>query len=66
MIITVKSSYLVKPYWKELLPKLEKIIAPSWLNYDHDKHQAQVTTLPDVSEADALFDPTLIIEFYSK
>ncbi|PIZ98637.1 MAG: 30S ribosomal protein S4 [Candidatus Komeilibacteria bacterium CG_4_10_14_0_2_um_filter_37_10] len=64
--ISVKPSYQKKTYWQGVLGKMEKKNFLSNLNYDHSKHIATITSKPDMQELAVPFDPTLIIEFYSK
>ncbi|MFH1667985.1 MAG: 30S ribosomal protein S4 [Candidatus Komeilibacteria bacterium] len=66
MKIAVKANYQKKPYWVGVLPKMKKKTFPSNIAYDFDSNTATITTLPDVNELTAPFNPTLIIEFYSK
>lgn len=64
--ISVKPSYHQKKYWLDVLAKMDKKNFLSWLSYDLPKHSAIITGKPDMQELAVPFDPTLIIEFYSK
>ena len=66
MVLSIKKSYMTKPYWKEVLPKTAKKEMPSWIGYDKAKVEATITTAPDIDITVSLYDATLIIEFYSK
>ncbi|MCR4279868.1 MAG: 30S ribosomal protein S4 [Candidatus Komeilibacteria bacterium] len=68
MKIQVKPSYLKKAYWTEQLAKLAKAKKeqPSNVSFDPSTNILTVTSLPNVEELAVPFDPTLIIEFYSK
>ncbi|MFW0837759.1 MAG: 30S ribosomal protein S4 [Candidatus Komeilibacteria bacterium] len=67
MVMGIKKSYQAKPYWQDRFEKLAKVKEfVSWLSFDISAKTITVTTTPDVEEQASLFDPTLIIEFYSK
>lgn len=66
MTISIKPSYVKKVYWQEVIARLGKQTLPSWLNFDKSSNIATVTGKPEVEEVGSLFDPTLIIEYYSK
>lgn len=65
--ISVKKSFLVKKYWQEALPKAAKADHPGWLSYNEQTATGSVVAMPAKSDfANAPFDPTMIIEFYSR
>ncbi|OIO45503.1 MAG: 30S ribosomal protein S4 [Parcubacteria group bacterium CG1_02_37_51] len=66
MKIAVKANYQKKTYWVSVLPKMKKKTFFSNIAYDFDTNIVTITTMPDVNELTAPFNPTLIIEFYSK
>jgi len=64
--ISVKSSYLGKKYWQEVLPKLEKTETPGWLALEPKQPSGKLTTKPKKDELPGPFDVQLIMEFYSR
>jgi len=55
-----------KEYWKTQLPKLAKAEVPGWLSLDPKEHIGQVISAPTRQDLPISFDPTLIVEFYSR
>ncbi len=64
--IDIKKSSLTKPYWQSQLPRLSKVEAPGWLSLDAENHIAKIISLPEKEDLVVPFDPTLIIEYYSR
>jgi small subunit ribosomal protein S4 len=64
--IRIKEVSQQKPAIKEQLLKLKKIEVPEWLSKDPEKASGKVVSLPKKEEINLAFDPTLIIEFYSR
>lgn len=65
-LISIKKPYLEKPYWKNRLLKLEKAETPGWMTLDAKTFEGKIVSLPKKEDLSAPFDPTLIIEFYSR
>jgi len=61
-----KKTFLVKKYWQELTPTLAKQEVPGWLSLDEKNIEGTVISLPQKDELNVPFDPTMIIEFYSR
>ncbi len=64
--IVIKPVYLGKPFWQERLPKLAKAERPGWLSFDLSNYEGQMVSRPEKNDLIVPFDPTFIIEFYSR
>ncbi len=64
--ITIKEKVKNKKYWQELLPRLVKKERPNWLDYDEKNLSLKVLNKPTEKDLENIFDPSLIIEYYSK
>jgi len=65
-IINVAENKKKNKYWQEALPKLSKKERPDYLVYDDKVNSLMMVSQPEIKNLQNLFDPTLIIEFYSK
>jgi len=65
-VITVRDSKREKKLWKSFAEQTNKIEAPSWLAVDLKNLSAKVTSVPAGEELKQVFEPQLIIEFYSR
>ncbi|MDD2785618.1 MAG: 30S ribosomal protein S4 [Patescibacteria group bacterium] len=65
-IIAVQDRKTAKQPWKSISEDLKKYVAPSWLNVDADKLSVKVTGEPTGEELKQIFEPKLIIEYYSR
>lgn len=65
--ISVKKNKTNKAYWQNLSQKLTNTKhLPSWLDLDLATWSGRVINQPNLTETPLLFDPKLIIEFYSR
>lgn len=64
-VITVKKLAQESPYFKALIPVLEKHEVPSWLNFSGN-FTGKVLNMPPDEELKQNFDAKLIVEFYSR
>jgi ribosomal protein S4 len=55
-----------KKILENLTETLKKKTLPSWLSFDTDKHEGQLTNLPSIEEVAPPAEISLIFEFYSK
>ncbi|PIR97848.1 MAG: 30S ribosomal protein S4 [Candidatus Colwellbacteria bacterium CG10_big_fil_rev_8_21_14_0_10_42_22] len=62
--ISVRSQSRVMPYFEELNDKIKKYEPPTWLKIDKAKLEGEVVGSPEV--ADALFNVSLVVDYYSK
>ncbi len=65
-IITIKESKKQKGLMTGLSERLAKTQAPRWLSLDAGVISGKVTSLPEGEDLKSVFDPTLIVEFYSR
>lgn len=65
-IITIKESKQNSALIKEVQEPLAKHETPSWLSMDAKTMTGKVTGLPEGEDLQTVFDPTLIVEFYSR
>ncbi len=65
-LIGIKPSAMVNKYWQDRLPKLAKVETPGWLSLNAAEFTGQVVSSPAKDDLASPFDPTLIIEFYSR
>lgn len=64
--IRVAPALLNKPYWQTQLQKMAKQEVPGWLSLKLEECAGQVVSNLNKSDLAIPFDPTLIIEFYSR
>lgn len=64
--VSVKPAYLKKTFWTNQLPKIAKQEVVGWLSLDAAAPSGKLVSLPKKEELAVPFDPTLIIEFYSR
>lgn len=65
-IISVKESRRVSPLYATFPERAKKMELPSWLSMDATNFTGKMAGLPEVKELYQIFDPKLIIEFYSR
>jgi small subunit ribosomal protein S4 len=65
-VISVRETKRAKGSWKTTQEDLKVRQAPSWLAVDPATLEAKVTSRPEGEELKQVFDPNLIIEFYSR
>lgn len=65
-VITIRNTKREKKLWKGFAEQAAKTEPPSWLAVDLKDLSAKVTSLPAGEELKQVFEPQLIIEFYSR
>jgi small subunit ribosomal protein S4 len=65
-IITIKANKESKKIFENLKDKLQKFETPSWLLMDVSKLEGKILSTPAGDELKQIFDPKLIVEFYSR
>lgn len=65
-IVKLKQASLQKSFFKNVLSQLEKKRAPSWLEFDSDKLEAEVIEEPLAQEVDLPVEIPVIFEYYSR
>jgi small subunit ribosomal protein S4 len=64
--IALKASSKDNKFFQEMIKELGKHNVPDWLNMDTKSLKAKVIELPDRKKVKPIFNPKLIIEFYSR
>lgn len=65
-VITVKANKAESPLVTEAVERLKKQELPAWLSLDSGAPSGKVTGEPEGEDLRQIFDPTLIVEFYSR
>jgi len=65
-VITIKTNKEAKKIFENLKDKLKKHETPTWLLMDVSKLEGKVLSMPVGDELKQIFDPKLIVEFYSR
>lgn len=65
-IISLHSSFGGKTFFKNILPVLKKHKAPSWIKFNAEKLEAEITGEPSLEEASLPGEILAVFEFYSK
>jgi len=65
-VITIKPSKLEKGIVKKIPEAMNQSTLPSWVSRDEKAMTGKVTALPEGEDLKQDFDPTLIVEFYSR
>lgn len=65
-VIEIKESKKQKGLTTGMSERLTKAETPRWLSLDAAKVSGKVTSLPEGEDLKSVFDPTLIVEFYSR
>jgi small subunit ribosomal protein S4 len=65
-VITIRDTKREKKLWKGFAEQAAKTEPPSWLAVDLKDLSAKVTSLPAGEELKQVFEPQLIVEFYSR
>lgn len=64
--VTLKESKRSSLLYAQFAERTKKAELPSWLVLDLEKYEGKVTALPETEELFQIFNPKLIIEFYSR
>lgn len=65
-VITIRDTKREKKLWKAFSEQSNKVEPPSWIAVDLKNLSAKVTSVPGGEELKQVFEPQLIIEFYSR
>lgn len=65
-VISVKESKKSKKLFDELDTHMQTAERPRWMSVDPKARSAKITSLPEGEDLKQVFDPTLIVEFYSR
>lgn len=65
-IITIRANKKEKKNWKTFVEAAVKAETPSWITSDLKELTVKVTSVPAGEELKQIFDPKIIVEFYSR
>ncbi len=65
-VIGIKENKKTKGLLTGMSERLKSVDAPRWLSLDSALISGKVTSLPEGEDLKTVFDPTLIVEFYSR
>jgi len=65
-VITITKNKKEKKVWKTFVEATQKVETPSWVTTDLKDLSIKVTSAPAGEELKQVFDPKLIVEFYSR
>lgn len=65
-VVTIRKSKESKPVWSTLEERLKKHKPQSWLALDPGTRTGKMAATPTGEDLKQVFDPTLIVEFYSR
>lgn len=65
-ILTIKPSKNEKVLVKNIAETMSKSQTPSWISRDEKAMSGKITAIPEGEDLKQNFDPTLIVEFYSR
>jgi small subunit ribosomal protein S4 len=65
-VIKIRDSKREKGLWKAFAENAPTVEVPSWISADPKNLTAKITSKPEGDELKQVFDPKLIIEFYSR
>ena len=65
-VVTIRENKKTKTIFQSLDEDLKKHTAPGWLHMDAKMRTGKVTSIPEGEDLKQIFDPTLIVEFYSR
>lgn len=65
-IITVRPNKTKKAIFNDLDERLKSHTVPGWLHLENSKMEVKVVSLPQGEDLKEVYDPKLIVEFYSR
>ena len=65
-VVGVRTNSLKSKLFATLDERHKTYTTPAWLSFDLEKRSAKVQGAPKVSSGDLLFDPKVVLEFYSR
>lgn len=66
-VIAIRKESQAKTLFANISEKLKDHKTPAWLSFNEKKKEGKVEGVPTLSDrTDAIFDPTAVIEFYSR
>ncbi|MFZ3020450.1 MAG: 30S ribosomal protein S4 [Minisyncoccia bacterium] len=65
-VVSVRPQSSSSPMFTDIVERTKTYTPPQWLKCDFAKMEATVTGVPDVSQADTMFDLNAVLEYYSR
>lgn len=65
-VITLKETRRNSPLYASFAERVKKSELPAWLTVNADTFEGKMIAVPETAEITQIFDPKLIIEFYSR
>jgi len=65
-VISIRKNKTEKKIFESIKASKERVEMPSWLDFDAKAQEGKVLTMPSGDELKQIFDPKLIVEFYSR
>jgi small subunit ribosomal protein S4 len=65
-VISIRKNKLNKPIFANLDERLKSHTVPGWLHLESSAKEAKVVSLPQGEDLKEVYDPKLIVEFYSR
>lgn len=65
-LVAVKKTSQERKVFQEVMPALEKIQVPGWINAEKKSFEGKVVGMPTLAEVNPLYDVRLITEYYSR
>lgn len=64
--IGVREGSKARTFFVDLSERLSEVSTPSWLSVDPKRLEGSVVKAPEISAGELVFDPKIIIQFYSR
>lgn len=65
-LISIRKSSADNAIFRNLKDKFKGFKFPKWVKFDQDKVEAEIISLPDISDGDQTLNLNTVIEFYSR
>jgi small subunit ribosomal protein S4 len=65
-VIAIRGNKVGKGIFADLADRLKNYVVPGWLHLDLGTTTGKVVSLPEGEDLKEVYDPTLIVEFYSR
>lgn len=65
-VIAIRANKVNKGVFSDLDERLKNHNVPGWLHFDASSKEGKIVSLPEGEDLKEVYDPTLIVEFYSR
>ncbi len=65
-VLAIREGSKDKKVFAEIKESIKEVDIPTWIDFDLKKMEAKIVSKPDESSKSSAFDPTMIIEYYSR